>query len=383
MLTSILFAAALGFNVEYPDGQVYVNYDNAAVAPYALENPLAFGDGSAVASAADWQARRREILALFEREMYGRRPPTPEAVVADLVDEKLVENGTVIRRQYEMRFRADRSGPMVRWIAFLPAKAAGRVPVILGLNYHGNQSLVADPDIPMMTAYKPNGKWGREHRALPETRGLLQRPEDYETTFPLVKFAGRGYAVMSACYCEVSPDPNREGKEDPRAMQDKLAYTGVFELWPRRDPAGESEYTSLGAWSWALSRGLDLAERIPEIDARKSVVTGCSRLGKAALLAAAYDERFAVCVPVQTGKGGVPLTKRNFGESPATETRSFTHWYCRAYDKYRVEPWKTLPFDQHLLLAAVAPRSLLVLGFNDPWFDTRGEFLACRAASCA
>ncbi len=384
MTSLLIVAAVLGWNMEFADGSsARVNYDNAAVAPYTLEDPLAFFDGSPVKTAADWQARRREILAIFEREMYGKRPPLPDAVVTDLVDEKLIEGGTVIRRQYEMRFRPDRSGPVVRWIVFIPAKAVGRIPVILALNYHGNQSLVADTDIPMMTAYHRNGKWGRDHRAVPETRGLLQRRGDSATTFPLEKFVSRGYAVMSACYCEVSPDPNREGDEDPRIKQDELAYTGVFDLWPKRDPAGKSEYTSLGAWSWALSRGLDLAERIPEIDAGKSVVTGCSRLGKAALIAAAYDERFAVCVPVQTGNGGAPLAKRDFGENPATETRMFTHWFCRAYDKYRVAPWKSLTFDQHLLLAAVAPRSLLVLGFNNPWFDTRGEFLACRAASCA
>ena len=42
-----------------------------------------------------------------------------------------------------------------------------------------------------------------------------------------------------------------------------------------------------------------------------------------------------------------------------------------------------MPFDQHWLLACVAPRPLLVEGFNEPWFDTKGEFLACRAASPA
>ena len=40
-----------------------------------------------------------------------------------------------------------------------------------------------------------------------------------------------------------------------------------------------------------------------EVDAKRSVVTGYSRLGKAALIAAARDERFAVCVPNQTGGG--------------------------------------------------------------------------------
>jgi hypothetical protein len=40
-----------------------------------------------------------------------------------------------------------------------------------------------------------------------------------------------------------------------------------------------------------------------------------------------------------------------------------------------------MPFDQHLLLACVAPRALLIEGFDKPWFDTKGEFLALQAAS--
>ena len=40
-----------------------------------------------------------------------------------------------------------------------------------------------------------------------------------------------------------------------------------------------------------------------------------------------------------------------------------------------------MPFDQHLLLACVAPRAMLVEGFDEKWFDTKGEFLALQAAS--
>ena len=382
-ISLILAAAPLFWYAEFPDAKVRVNCDEARVSPYTLEDPLKFKDGSKVETVHDWRRRREEILAIFEREMYGGRPPSPEALVTDLVDEKTTMGGRMVRRQHEMFFRADRTGPKIRWITFIPKNAGKPVPVIIFLNYHGNHSLVSDPDIPEMTAWHRNGRWAVNNRVVPETRGLLQRPEDSATSFPLEQFADRGYAVMSACYCEVSPDPNREdAKSDPRKMQDELAYTGVFELWPKRDSEGMSETTSLGAWSWALSRGLDLAERQPEIDAKKSVATGCSRLGKAALLAAAYDERFAVCVPVQTGGGGAPLAKRDFGENPGTETRSFTHWYCKAYARHRNQPAKTLDFDQHLLLASIAPRSLLVLGFDKPWFDARGEFLACRAASC-
>jgi DNA sulfur modification protein DndE len=133
-----------------------------------------------------------------------------------------------------------------------------------------------------------------------------------------------------------------------------------------------------------LSRGLDLAERIPEIDARRNIVTGYSRLAKAALVAAARDERFTVCAPVQTGGGGCPLAKRDFGENISTECLYFSHWYCDAYAKYAAEPWKTMPFDQHLFLAAIAPRALLICGYDtSKWFDTEGEYLAAKAASPA
>ena len=51
-----------------------------------------------------------------------------------------------------------------------------------------------------------------------------------------------------------------------------------------------------------------------------------------------------------------------------------------AYARY-ADNEAEMPFDQHWLLATIAPRGLLVEGFNARWFDTRGEFLACQAAS--
>jgi len=87
-------------------------------------------------------------------------------------------------------------------------------------------------------------------------------------------------------------------------------------------------------------------------------------------------------VPNQTGGGGAPLAKRDYGENTSTETTMFTHWYCKAYCKYAEKPWETLHFDQHLLLAAVAPRALLIEGFDTSrWMHTKGEYLACRAAA--
>lgn len=380
-VAGVVISLASAETVRMSDREVFVrdvNYDEAKVAPYALENPLVFTDGRKVTK-ENWAERRKEILAIFAKEMYGQEPPSPEAVVTELVDEKVgAVAGFAIRRQYRMWFKADRSGPCVNWIVWVPRYAKRPVPVILFLNYRGNHELVPDDDIPVMTAWSRTREKAPNHHASERYRGDMQNPEN-ATVFPIGTVLARGYAVMSACYCEVSPDP--EQKEAPPYEQGRFAYTGVFELWGMRNNSRSDNITALGAWGWALSRGLDLAERIPGIDARKSVVTGCSRLAKAALIAAARDERFAVCVPCQTGGGGVPLAKRDYGENVSTENRMFSHWYCMAYAKYAEDPTRMLPFDQHLFLACVAPRALLVEGFGSKWFDPRGEYLSVKAAS--
>ena len=377
-------STASGEIVFVQDREVFVhkdNYDKSKIAPYTLEDPLTFADGRKVKSAADWCERRREILGIFAREMYGEEPPRPETLITELTDEKPAVDGMAIRRQYRMRFKEDGSGPSINWIVWIPKFVKKPVPVISFLNFNGNHELVPDEDVPVQQGWMcNNANLGiTNHSATAATRGRLQDPNG-ATVFPLGMILARGYAVMSACYCEVSPDPNRR-ESDSRFWQNPFAYTGVFELWGERDQSRTDNITSLGAWAWALSRGLDLAERIPELDAKRAVVTGCSRLGKAALIAAARDERFAVCVPNQTGGGGVPLAKRDYGENVSTENRYFTHWFCRAYAKHSEAPWKTLSFDQHLLVACIAPRALLVEGFDSPWFDAEGEYLSVRAAS--
>ena len=389
MRNAMLTAAALAVagvaqaeTVKTLDREVFVheaNYDKAKIAPYTLEDPLTFLDGRKVTKET-WAERRKEILGIFAKEMYGAEPPPPEAVVTELRDEKKTVDGHAVRRQYKMWFKADKTGPCVNWIVWLPAHAKKPVPVISFLNYRGNHELVPDEDIPVMTAWSRAGEKAPDHRVTEKTRGDMQNPNN-ATVFPLGTILARGYAVMSACYCEVSSDPDRRAKDAAVYPQELMAYNGVFTLWGPRDPKRTDNITAIGAWGWALSRGLDLAERIPEIDAKKAVVTGCSRLGKAALMAAARDERFAVCVPNQTGGGGVPLAKRDYGENVSTENRSFTHWYCTAYAKYAERPEKALTFDQHLFCACVAPRALLVEGFGSKWFDTEGEYLALRAAS--
>ena len=51
---------------------VEFNYDEskAGEGTYTLEDPLAFADGRKLKDASEWPARRKEILEIFEREVY-------------------------------------------------------------------------------------------------------------------------------------------------------------------------------------------------------------------------------------------------------------------------------------------------------------------------
>ncbi len=348
----------------------HLNYDPAAVPAYTLEDPLAFCDGRKLSSPSQWPARREEILALFQREMYGQMPsPTP--IWCELLEEGSTLAGFANRRQVRMWFRPDKTGPKIDWLILTPTHAPGPVPVIMLLNYTGNHEVLKDPEILMPDQWM---------RVPPHERGHYNLDGE-DTVFPVSSLIARGYAIVTACYCDISPDPDPYQEKDGVILQDGFAYSrGVFELWGERDPSRTDNTTALAAWAWGLMRGMDLVVREPGLDQNRVVLTGYSRLGKAALLAGAFDERIPVTVPIQTGGGGAPLAKHFFGECIATEVASFRHWFCRAYDKYAGNE-QALPFDQHLLISCIAPRAILIEGFDHPWFDTEGEFLALQSAS--
>ena len=188
-------------------------------------------------------------------------PPAPEAVVTELVEEGPTFAGLGIRRQYRMWFRADKSGPFVDWLLILPnrpegddpvkkdgkvvCEGIGKVPVVLMLNYRGNQSVLDESEVKL-----PEGEWRKpssklspeesENGAMRDTRAGSVILADFITA--------RGYARLTACYAQVSPDVE-VGRGDP----EELAYTRIFELWPKRDESRNDNITSLGAWAWTLS----------------------------------------------------------------------------------------------------------------------------------
>ena len=145
---------------------------------------------------------------------------------------------------------------------------------------------------------------------------------------------------------------------------------------------GEVNPTSaLMAWAYAFSAALDVLEEDPRIDTEHMSVMGHSRHGKAALLATVWDPRIEAVVAHQSGFAGSSLSRSDTGETLARMVKTYPHWLAPGAQKYAANP-DLLPFDQHLLLALVAPRHLFLgNGRRDVWSDPNSSYRAAKAAS--
>ena len=110
------------------------------------------------------------------------------------------------------------------------------------------------------------------------------------------------------------------------------------------------------------------------------VAVGHSRMGKTALLAGAMDERFAIAIPLQAGCGGTAPSRGKIGESVKQINDRFPHWFNSHYKAFNERPEK-LPFEQHHLVALMAPRPVLFANaLEDTWANPVGQFEVLRAA---
>lgn len=371
-LAVVLFAMALPAT---SGDSTEPNYDEAAVRRYTLPEVLAGPDGKAVATAEAWRSLARpHQFSLLEKHVYGRRLPVvpvrPLGVERAAVE--LPGGVKAVRLQATLALGDDAAPPTTDVLVYLPADSAGKAaaaPVFLSLNFRGNHAEQHDPGIRLSKQWMPADSAAgiANNRATESSRG------SGATRWPAGEMLSRGYGMATAYCGDVFPD-RADGRSASALTKLGRPVEGAL---PSDEPG------AIATWAWQLSRILDWLVALPEVAADRVIVVGHSRLGKTALWAGAGDERFAMVVSNESGCGGAALSRRNYGETVATITSRFPHWFCPDFAHY-ADRETDLPCDQHVLLAMTAPRPLYVASaIEDRWADPRGEFLAAVAAEPA
>lgn len=305
------------------------NFEESRAGEFKLVDPLLDDDGRIV-KRESWSKRRAAWLRMFEREMFGRAPigrPQHEAFRV-LERDRQALDGRATRKLVEISFDTPHAGKYSLPLQlYLPHNAKRPVPVLLLLQFEG----LEDPSA------------------------------------PLVVERGWGLAIL---------DRTKLAADDAATFRD-----GVIKAFSGDEPLAVDAWQAIAAWAWGASRALDYLETDASVDSQRVAVVGFSRMGKTALWAGANDVRFAAVISNESGAGGAALSNRRFGETIEDLNVRFPHWFAENYRQYNGREG-ALPFDQHQLLALVAPRPLYVGSADDDlWSDPRGEFLSCVAVS--
>ena len=271
---------------------------------------------------------REEMLDILQKEEYGYMPQKPDKITFN-VTEEIVRNfcaGKAILNKVEITsYIGDKTFTFPVYVTI--PKKEGKHPFFICINFRDSV------------------------------------PDRY---IPSEELIDNGFAVLSFCYKDVTDD-----NDD---FTDGLAGV-LFKNGERKnDDCGK-----IAMWAWAAQRVMDYAETLESLDKDISIVCGHSRLGKTALLTGATDERFKLSYSNDSGCSGAAITRGKVGETVLDITKKFPFWFCKNYHKY-ADREADMPFEQHYLLASIAPRKVYVASAkNDIWADPNSEMLTCVA----
>ncbi|HZS57317.1 MAG TPA: acetylxylan esterase [Bryobacteraceae bacterium] len=332
-----------------------VNYDEAKANPYPnLPDPLVLNNGQRVTSAKQWwDERRPQIVSDFDEDVYGRVPTHVPAVSWEVTKTTQESNGGTAVTVKELVGHVDNSkcpGITVNIDLTLttPTDAKGPVPVMMELSLPRNFKFPTRPGFTPPPP-PPGPTWQQQ---------VLAQGWGYAQYVPVSVQADNGAGLTQ----------------------------GIIGLCNKGQPRKLDDWGALRAWAWGASRALDYFETDKSVDAAHVGLEGHSRYGKAALIAMAYDSRFAIGFISSSGEGGAKLNRRNYGE--LVENLAGTgeyHWMAGNFLKYAgtLTP-NDLPVDSHELIALCAPTPVFISAGSptagDAWVDAKGMFLAAAAA---
>jgi cephalosporin-C deacetylase-like acetyl esterase len=142
------------------------------------------------------------------------------------------------------------------------------------------------------------------------------------------------------------------------------------EIW-----TGKYDFTRLMRRAFGTFRAVDYLHTLSQVDKEKIALTGHSRNGKLALMAAAFDERITAVIPSSGGSGAeVPwryATQQYDVEDIALLSAAQPAWLHPRL-RFFIGRESKLPIDQNHFMALIAPRGLMLTsaineGAGNPW----------------
>lgn len=308
---------------------------------WELPNPFYKADGSIMSTKAEWEEKRKAYLELLSEMYYGKMPGRPQTLTASELSNETICQNTVCHKVVRLCAQGEEA------------------PVFFNVHVYRPVMLREEKLIPVV---------------IPAADTL---PEE------IISMAvEQGFEICSFEVAEAAPDD-----------KEKIWEGGCAKAYPGYT------WRALAMWAWLQSRVIDWLETQEDIDVTKTVVTGHSRMGKAALCCGIYDERAAVVAPAGSGCGGMAsmrLSGCRLGENIGLSERigvmlnkeRFPYWLMENVADYGTPDGKTrfreneIPFDANILGACVAPRRLiLVEGLDDDWINPFGTQVSWLAAS--
>jgi len=336
---------------------------NELPARTAMPDVMVMNDGTRITARRQWEARRREMRRILSYYAVGQMPPAPGNVKGREIQSELVLDGTVKYRLVRLTF-----GPTSQLSldigVFTPVKGGPFPAVILqGGTAPGGTVLPRLPQGPnqgrgenvlLLVGPAPPAAGGPATSAAPPGggRGPAAPPTAASVATQRADVLKRGYALVLFNPNDCAEDTTLRNLDGSWAFRN----TRFFPAYPGYD------WGILAGWAWGASRVADYLEHDSSIDASKLIITGASRNGKSAMIAAAFDDRL-MGAPVVTGGGGVGAYR--FAGPRGSETldimqKKYPNWFSPNLHQFWGQRDK-LPFDEHWFLALAAPRPFIAL----------------------
>jgi putative nucleotidyltransferase with HDIG domain len=330
--------------------------------PIRKEMPdvLVMSDGTKVSTLRQWKKRREEMKRILSYYAVGQMPPPPGNVKGKQVKSEMVLGGSVQYRLVHLTFGpAERLGLNVG--IFAPTQP-GRFPAIILLSGTppGATPLPRLPqgpnqgrgeDVLLLVGPLPATGATASSATPAAIPAMLDGPAAAQATASQnADLFRRGYALVVFNPNDCAEDTTLRNLDGSWAFRN----TRFLPAYPGYD------WGILAGWAWGASRVADYLVQDSVIDKTKLIIAGASRNGKAAMIAAAFDDRL-MGAPVVTGGGGIGAYR--FAGPRKSETldimqKKYPNWFSPNLHEFWGQR-ERLPFDQHWFLSLAAPRPFI------------------------